>query len=337
MKRLLKFFGLFASFSLLQNSYSCTRVLDNTDSLGPVVGRNEDWFQDMFTDFVIFPRGVVHRENVKGEALSWTSKYGSLVSTVYDLPLGDGLNEKGLSAHILALNSDYGARDESRPGVLISEWLQFYVDNFATVDEAVAFTKKHDFQLVDNLPEVVPGQKTNIHLAIEDATGDSAIFEYEKGHVTISQSRKYLVMTNDPVYHDQVKNLKRYTGFGGTLSIPGSSGSSDRFVRASYDVNYGAPVTSSSLKVRKMFLTMGHAVQPMHAQARMSTLWTSVTDLKNLRYYFHSNDRLNTIYVDLNQFHFDDPHLQLQKLDLASHSDNPEFSGEVSGFFVPFS
>ena len=47
------------------------------------------------------------------------------------------MNEKGLSANMLWLaESEFGKRDESRPGLCVSQSLQFCLDNFATVDEA---------------------------------------------------------------------------------------------------------------------------------------------------------------------------------------------------------
>ena len=48
------------------------------------------------------------------------------------------MNEKGFSANMLWLaESEFGKRDETRPGLCVSQWLQFCLDNFATVDEAV--------------------------------------------------------------------------------------------------------------------------------------------------------------------------------------------------------
>ncbi len=48
----------------------------------------------------------------------------------------------GFSANMLWLaESEFGKRDEARPGLCMSQWLQFCLDNFATVDEAVTKNK----------------------------------------------------------------------------------------------------------------------------------------------------------------------------------------------------
>lgn len=53
-------------------------------------------------------------------SLKWTSKYGSVVTTGFDLASTDGINEKHLAAHLLYLvESDYGKRDEKIPGLAV--------------------------------------------------------------------------------------------------------------------------------------------------------------------------------------------------------------------------
>ena len=52
------------------------------------------------------------------------------------------------------------------------------------------------------------GHKTTVHLAIEDASGDSAIIEFVKGQPLIHHGKEYRVMTNDPPYDEQLAILK---------------------------------------------------------------------------------------------------------------------------------
>ena len=48
------------------------------------------------------------------------------------------MNEAGLVANILYLaETKYGDRDLAREGISVSLWCQYYLDNFATVAEAV--------------------------------------------------------------------------------------------------------------------------------------------------------------------------------------------------------
>ena len=53
------------------------------------------------------------RDGVNG-ALTWTSKYGSVVAGAFDMISVDGLNEAGLAGHVLWLaESDYDATGDS--------------------------------------------------------------------------------------------------------------------------------------------------------------------------------------------------------------------------------
>ena len=62
------------------------------------------------------------------------------------------MNEKGLVANLLWLpETEYPVRDQSKPGLAITAWVQYMLDNFATVDEAVAFIDENTFQVVSDL------------------------------------------------------------------------------------------------------------------------------------------------------------------------------------------
>ena len=77
------------------------------------------------------------------------------------------------------------------------------LDNFATVDEAVAFIDENTFQVVSDL--MPDGSRlATLHLSISDATGDCAIFEYTGGKLTVYHSKEYKVMTNSPTYNKQL-------------------------------------------------------------------------------------------------------------------------------------
>src|SRR5699024_7968898 len=146
----------------------------------------------------------------------------------------DGMNEAGLAGHLLVLaESDYGEPDPARPALGLAIWLQYYLDNFATVADAVAWTRDNGVQVVA-MADPTTGKVPKLHMAIEDATGDSAIIEYVGGQAQIHHDRAYRVMTNSPTYDEQLQLAGRITGLGGDEPIPGSTLASDRFGRASY-------------------------------------------------------------------------------------------------------
>ena len=127
---------------------ACTRAV----YLGPdgmtVTGRTMDWREDPLTNLYIFPRGVVRRGANTDKTVFWTSKYGSLSAAGYDIGITDGMNEAGLVANLLFLpESVYERPGDTRPVMGLSVWTQYVLDNFATVDEAVAELSKEKFRI----------------------------------------------------------------------------------------------------------------------------------------------------------------------------------------------
>lgn len=86
------------------------------------------------------------------------------------------MNEAGLVASLLFLpESDYGKQGK-RPVMGIAMWTQYVLDNFGTVSEAVGALRGDGIYI--DAPDMPNGTKSRLHLAISDATGDSAILEY---------------------------------------------------------------------------------------------------------------------------------------------------------------
>ena len=157
---------------------ACTRVVYQGPNDDIITARSMDWKVDIGTNLWMFPRGM-HRTGEAGpHSLQWTSKYGSVIASGYDISTTDGMNEKGLVANLLWLvESEYPKFDQSKPGLALSLWAQYMLDNFATVQEAVDAMADEPFTVVT---ANVPGEErlANLHLSLSDSTGDSAIVEY---------------------------------------------------------------------------------------------------------------------------------------------------------------
>ena len=136
--------------------------------------------------------------------MNWTSKYGSVIATGYDIGTCDGMNEKGLVASLLFLpESIYSLPGDTRPAMGISIWTQYVLDNFATVREAVDELKKETFRIdAPRMPN--GGPESTLHLAITDETGNTAVLEYLDGKLSIHEGKEYRVMTNSPRYEQQL-------------------------------------------------------------------------------------------------------------------------------------
>lgn len=69
-----------------------------------------DWAQDMGSNLWLFPRGIEHDGAAGPKSVRWTSKYGSVASSIYEVATDDGINEKGLVVNVLYLvESDFGS------------------------------------------------------------------------------------------------------------------------------------------------------------------------------------------------------------------------------------
>ena len=202
--------------------------------------------------------------------------------------------------------SDYGKRDESRPGLNIANWLQYYLDNFATVKEAVAFTEKAPFQIVT---ATFDGRSVTSHLALEDPTGDSAVIEYIDGKPKVYHGRRYAVLTNSPPFDRQLEQLARYRGFGGDDPLPGSTEAADRFVRGAYYLEHLPRPADRRECVAGVLSVMRNLAQPFGtpdpARPNISpTRWRTVCDLTNRVYYFESSLNPNLVWVELKELDF---------------------------------
>ena len=301
--------ALAALFSVaIQQADACTRAT----YIGPanlvITGRTMDWKEDIMSNIYVFPRGIQRAGYNKGETVKWTSKYGSVIATGYDIGTCDGMNEKGLVANLLFLTeSSYFRPDDNRPVMGLSIWTQYVLDNFATVDEAVAELSKEVFRIDD--PDLPNGAKSTLHLSISDASGNSAIFEYLNGNLVIHEGRECQVMTNSPTYDKQLTLNDYWQQIGGLVMLPGTNRASDRFVRASFYI-HAIPQTSNFREaVAGVFSVMRNVSVPLGITTPdqpniSSTRWRTVADQKNKVYYFESTLSPDIFWVDFKSLDF---------------------------------
>ncbi len=299
---------------------ACTRaVYLGTDDI-VVTGRSMDWAEDMRSNLWVFPRGI-ERNGAAGPASpTWVSKYGSLTVSGYDVGTADGMNEAGLVANLLYLaESDYETGDISKPPMSISLWAQYALDNFATVAEAVTVLQAEPFRII--APVLPNGKPAQLHLALSDASGDSAIFEYIGGKLVIHHGRQYQVMTNSPSFDQQLALNQYWQDIGGLTFLPGTNRAADRFARASFLIDaipktsdpayihavpggtYVNQAVASTLSVmRSVSVPLGITTpgQPNIS----STLWRTVSDQKNRVYFFDSATSPNAFWVPLADLDF---------------------------------
>lgn len=282
-------------FVFAVEAHACTRVVYIGPEQTVLTGRTMDFSIDIPANLWLFPRGMERHGQVGPNSLRWVSRYGSIAASSWDIATPDGMNEKGLVANLLWLvQSEYPSFDKEsgETGLTIAAWAQYVLDNYATVGETVESLRKEDFVVVTDF---IPGTDkfTTVHLSISDATGDSAILEYVDGRLEIHHDSSYQVMTNDPLFEEQLAISSYWESIPGTIFLPGSNRASDRFVRASYYVNAIPQTSDPRLSVASMFSVIRNVSVPYGISTEgqphiSSTRWRVVADQKRLVYYFEN-------------------------------------------------
>jgi choloylglycine hydrolase len=210
----------FFSHLILSTANACTTFcLFNGKDL--IFGRNYD-FPIGYGHVVINKRGVFKSAMADAgeQAAQWTAKYGSLTFNQFgrDNPMG-GMNEAGLIVELMQLNATQYLAPDSRPALGCLEWIQYQLDNCATVNEAIKQAEKVRIR-----------SHVGIHYLIADSKGEIASVEFLDGKLLYHRGDKMPVkaLTNS-TYEESLAYMKR---FESNVSLPASMSSLDRFVHA---------------------------------------------------------------------------------------------------------
>jgi choloylglycine hydrolase len=321
----------------IRTTLACTRILSNDQGTLVLVGRTMDWPTTTEPVLTVLPRGLAHdggrmgpRMVVRDNPLKWKSSYGSLVTTAYGIGASDGLNERGLSAHLLYLPAaEFGPRDPSRPGLHAELSAQYLLDSAATVTEALALLDKIQVAMTETR-----GHEATVYLAIEDASGESAIIEYIGGKPVIHHGREFRIMTKDPIYDEHLALLIAHDFSKPTRGtpLPGNVNRRDRFVRATYFLQIMPPPKQQREGVAAMFAIARNVSVPFGAPCKgfgiYNTEYRTVTDHTDKRYFFELTTAPNVIWVDLKKFDLR-PGAPVRAL----HPGNIDLSGDVTARF----
>jgi penicillin V acylase-like amidase (Ntn superfamily) len=326
---------LAVTLALIGPADACTRIV----YLGPqgtyITARSMDWAEDIKSNLWVFPRGMKRDGAAGPNSIRWASKYGSVITSGYDVGTADGMNELGLVVNLLYLaEADYGKPDGKRPLLSIGGWAQYVLDNYATVAETVKALQKEPYILI--APTLPNGVAASLHMAISDSSGDSAILEHVGGKLIIHHDRKYQVMTNSPLYDEQLALNKYWEQIGGLTMLPGTNRAADRFVRASFYVK-AIPQTSEMKDalasvigiIRGVSVPLGITTpdQPNIS----STRWRTIADHKNKVYYFDSATSPMVFWVPLGKLDLKEG-APPRRLTLTG---GKSYSGNVASHFEP--
>ena len=271
-----------ALFFITPNGWACTTF--NLQGVGfNLVGHNYDWPLKNGL-LVINKRGVSkvamlaskNEANFKGHPAQWTSRYGSVTFNQYGRELAHGgMNEAGLVIEGMALYDTIYPKTDSRPFVHRSQWAQYQLDNFKTVEEVI----NNDSKI--RISPIYSGPGT--HFMVSDRAGKCANIEFLNGIMIVHTGPEMpvRVLANDP-YAESLEIWKNSTGayYG------------NRFVKAA---NRG-----QKFKYQTLDTAVETAFDILHEISQSaSTKWSIIFDIENLVIHYRTYSNPNIRYLNI--------------------------------------
>lgn len=298
---------------------ACTRVVyHGLDSLY-VIGRSLDWRTPIPTNIYVYPAGIHKRGSNREGAVEWTSRYGAVYAVGYDGGITEGMNEKGLSINALFCKGTVYDNDSTRdlPPMSMSMFVAWLLDLNSTTDEVVDMLRDSRFTLGGATFD--GGTVSQLHWGITDASGATAILEFDHGTVKIYDPGDIRAMTNDPDWPQMKAIVEYWRKKGGIHTLPGTVSSPDRCVRADFFANHVEPVAEAELGMAITRTVLHNSCVPytytVEGEPNLSsTQWCSYSNLRDLQYGFEFACNYGTFYIDLNKIDLR-PGAKIWKLD----------------------
>lgn len=271
-------------------------------------GKNYDWEVGEGL-LVVNQRGVAKQADTGERLARWVSRYGSVTFNQYGrgFPSG-GMNEAGLAVELMWLSGSRYPQADSRSTLDVLEWIQYQLDNHATVAEVLA----SDGQV--RIAGTVP-----LHYLVADRTGQVATIELLDGRMVAHTGDRlpYAALANS-TYEESVR-FARAAEASERRSFDRSS--LGRFAHAA---NRSQGFRAGSDAVTYAFDTLAAVAQPGYTQ------WSIVYELDRLRVHFRTlgNQAIRSVSLGELDFRCSPP---VGILDLHA-----QLSGDVTKRLVPY-
>ncbi len=303
---------------------ACTRIVySGLDNLY-IVGRSLDWKTPIPTNLYVYPGGMEKQSSDAPGAIKWKSKYGAIYAVSYDGGITEGMNEKGLCINALFCKGTVYSNEETRnrPPMSMAMFIGWLLDLNATTDEVVAMLKRHNFNIGGATFD--GGTISALHWGITDASGKSALLEFDNGKVCIYEG-DISAITNDPSWTQMSAILNYWEKIGGKNMLPGTVSSPDRCVRANYFVNHVEKTGDTQLGASIAHSIIYNVTVPFTYMIEgepnlSSTQWTSLANLRDKLYYFKPTTNYGIFYIDLHKCNLTSG-APVMKLDISKSRD----------------
>ncbi|MEJ0091996.1 MAG: choloylglycine hydrolase family protein [Methylocella sp.] len=310
---------------------ACTGIRLIAADGGVVPGRTLEFGFDLQSDVVIIPKQTTITGSTPdgGKGIAYTTKYGMLGANAVGLPdIIDGINDQGLYVGLFYFpgyaSYQQQTKENTPRGMAPHEYGNWLLGNFASVDEV-----KANFANVVLLPVVLEAikQAPPVHFVVHDRSGKSVVIEPVEGGLKIYDN-PLGVVTNSPTFDWHMTNLRNYVNlsatnvppiqlsglkivqFGqgsGLHGLPGDYTPPARLVRAvAFSQSALQPATAPEAVLQAFHILNAFDIplgsvrdQDQSAAQGEYTLWTSVADLKNLKWYFRTFNDQSIRSVDL--------------------------------------
>lgn len=254
-------------------------------------------------------RGTRKRSRVASQGASWTGRYGSVTFNQFgrDNPM-TGVNEKGLMVSLMWLDGTRYPPADGRPAVGILEWIQYHLDNHASVAEVVAAAAT---------VRPVSRNRVPIHYLFADASGDAAAMEFLDGKMLIHRGQTLPVRAlANSTY---AESLAAFAAARAADASPTTLSSPDRFVRAAMLASGDGDPIARGFAILASVATAGY------------TRWSIVYDLDGGEIHFRTdtNQEIRRLTVARLDFSCQTP---VKMLDVTAPG-----AGDVTGAFVDYS
>ncbi len=275
----MRIFFFLAALLFAQPLFSCTTFFINHNGQ-MVFGRNYDWVTGtglIHTNL----RGVLKKPySADSSTFSWSAKYGSITFNQYgkEYPTG-GMNEKGLVVELMWLDGTLYPSNDSRAEIGVLQWIQYQLDNAATIDEVIAS---------DKIIRITNKNGAPLHYLVADKKGNAATIEFAEGKMLVHRGNQlpFAVLTNS-FYTQSLKSREQVS----------NDNSLQRFKKACTLVE--------DFKNKKSGNAVDHAFHMLDAVSQGDfTKWSIAYDLTNMKITFKTAANKNLKAFSFSDFDF---------------------------------